>query len=71
MREHAGYDMNFITAPYADTSDNRRGWGEIGDGRWSELQRDPRHWGGQIRYTPVLVAKTKSDADEDARDKAA
>ena len=86
MREHADYDMNFITAPYADnsanrsgwgtasyaeTSANRRGWGEIGDGRWSELQRDPRHWGGQIRYTPLPVAKSETDADENARDKAA
>ena len=86
MREHAGYNMNFITAPYADTSANRsgwgtapyadtsanrRGWGEIGDGRWSELQRDPRHWGGQLRHIPVPVAETEIDADENARDKAA
>ena len=87
MREHADYDMNFITAPYADNSANRfgwgevglyddasanrRGWGEIGDGRWSELQRDPRHWGGQMRCMPVLVAKSETDADENARDKAA
>ena len=85
MGEPAGYDMNFITAPYADnsanrsgwgavsdaeTSANRRGWGEIGDGRWSELQRDPRHWGGEIRYISVPVAKT-ADADENVRDKAA
>jgi hypothetical protein len=70
MREHGVDDMNFITAPYADTSANQSGWGEIGDG-YSGLQRDPRHWGGQIRYIPVTVAKTEIDTDEDARDKAA
>lgn len=85
MREHAGYDMNLFTAPYADpsanrsgwgappydASANRRGWGEIGDGRWSELQHDLRHWGGLMRLTPVPVAKIEIDADETVRDKAA
>jgi hypothetical protein len=60
--------MNFIIAPYADASANRRGWGEIGDGSWSELQRDPRHWGG---FIPFLVDEAKIIADEEAGYKAA
>ena len=69
MREH---ETSIISAPYADTSANRRGWGEVGDGYWCELQHDPRHWGGQLRrFIPVSGVKTTMDALEDARDKAA